>query len=314
MRHFLENGPATPAVRHDTRLEQTHWATNRSKAWPTLRDFAFDHRSQLVDIATGSGSTAARIGAFKCLCLDTALRVADGRDGYGVLCDDRLGCDAFYAAAGTGLWIGRPVERPRRQPLEVEIGDDFGSSLAEWPAEHVAKVLCLYRPDDPDELRARQEAMVKRLAGAAARANGLDFLLEVVPSKFGPMDEVMTAAIVDRFYAIGVYPDWWKLEPMVSEKAWRLACDAIASNDPHCRGILVLGLDAPARDLHTSFGVAARHDLVKGFAVGRTIFTDVARAWMAGTVTDDAAVTRLAETFAGLCTARDEASAGRRGP
>ncbi len=313
LRHFLENGPATPAVRHDARLEQIHWATNRPKAWPSLRVFAFDHRAQLEDIATGCGSTAARIGAFKSLCLEAALRVADGRDGYGVLCDDRLGRDALYAAAGTGLWIGRPVERPGTQPLEVEIGDDFGSSLAEWPAEHVAKVLCFYRPDDPDELRARQEATVKRLAGAA-RANELDFLLEVVPSKFGPIDEVMTAAIVDRFYAIGVYPDWWKLEPMVSEKAWRLACDAIAANDPHCRGILVLGLDAPARDLHTSFGVAARHDLVKGFAVGRTIFTDVARTWMAGTMSDDAAVTRMAETFAGLCTAWDEASAGRRGP
>ena len=313
LRHFLDNGPATPAVRHDTRLEQIHWATNRSKAWPTLRVFAFDHRSQLVDIATGCGSTAARIGAFKSLCLDAALRVADGRDGYGVLCDDRLGRDALYAAAGTGLWIGRPVERPGTRPLEVEIGDDFGSALAEWPAEHVVKTLCFYRPDDPDDLRACQESTVKRLA-EAARASGLDFLLEVVPSKFGPTDEAMTAAIVERFYAIGVYPDWWKLEPMVSNRAWQLACDAIAANDPHCRGILVLGLDAPARDLHTSFRVAARHDLVKGFAVGRTIFTDVARAWMAGTMTDDVAVARMAETFSGLCAAWDEASAGQRGP
>ena len=233
---------------------------------------------------------------------------ADGRAGYGILCDGRLGRDALFAAAGTGLWIGRPVEKPGSRPLEVEIGDDFGSALAEWPAEHVVKALCFYRPDDPDDLRACQEATVQRLA-EAARANGLDFLLEVIPSKFGPVDEAMTAAIVERFYAVGVYPDWWKLEPMVTDRAWQLVCDAIAANDPHCRGILVLGLDAPARDLHASFRVAAGHDLVKGFAIGRTIFADVARTWMTGTMSDEEAVTRMADAFAALCTAWDEARA-----
>ena len=308
LRHFLDNGPATPAVRHDTRLEQIHWATNRTRAWPSLRVFAFDHRSQLEDIAARSGSAPARIGRFKRLCLDAALRVADGRAGYGVLCDGRLGRDALYAAAGTGLWIGRPVEKPGTRPLEVEIGDDFGSALAEWPSEHVVKALCLYRPDDPDDLRARQEMTVKRLA-AAARANDLDFLLEIVSSKFGPTDEAMTAAIVERFYAIGVCPDWWKLEPMTSDAAWRATCEAVDTHDPHCRGILVLGLDAPAADLHASFRVAAGHHLVKGFAIGRTIFADVARAWMAGTVGDDEATTRMADNFAGLCEAWDEARA-----
>ena len=309
LRHFLDHGPSTPAVRHDARLEQIHWSTNRARAWPGMRVFAFDHRTQLEHMAACCGSAPERIGAFKSLCLNAALRVADGRNGYGILCDGRLGRDTLYAAAGTGLWIGRPVEKPGTRPLEAEIGDDFGSALADWPAEHVVKALCFYRLDDPDDLRARQETTVKRLA-EAARANGLDFLLEVIPSKFGPTDEAMMAAIVERFYAIGVYPDWWKLEPMVSDRAWRMACDAITANDPYCRGILVLGLDAPVDDLHASFRVAARHDLVKGFAIGRTIFADVARAWMAGTMTDDMAVTRMAETFAGLCAAWDEACAG----
>ena len=170
------------------------------------------------------------------------------------------------------------------------------------------KVLCLYRPDDPADLRAGQEATVKRLA-KAARANGLDLLLELTPSKLGAADEPMTAAIVERFYAIGVYPDWWKLEPMTSDVAWRSTCAAIDTHDPHCRGILVLGRDAPADELHASFRAAARHDLVKGFAIGRTIFADVARCWMAGTMTDDEATTRMADNFARLCAAWDEARA-----
>ena len=309
LRDFLDNGSSTPAVRHDARLEQIHWATNRPKAWPSMHVFAFDHRAQLEDMARDYGAAADRIGAFKRLCLEAALRVAGGRDGYGILCDGRLGRDALYAAAGTGLWIGRPVERPGTRPLRTEVGDDLGSALAEWPSEHVVKVLCFYRPDDPEDLRADQEATVKRLA-EAARANALEFLLEIIPSKFGPVDDSTTAAVIERFYSIGVFPDWWKLEPMVSDKAWRRACAAIESNDPHCRGIVVLGLDAPFEDLRASFQAAAGHEMMKGFAVGRTIFGDVARAWMAGRMADEEAVARMAENFARLCEAWDAARAG----
>ena len=46
--------------------------------------------------------------------------------------------------------------------------------------------------------------------------------------------------------------------------------------------------------------------MVKGFAVGRTIFGDVARAWMAGGMGDGAAVARMAKNFTSLCEAWDE--------
>ena len=64
---------------------------------------------------------------------------------------------------------------------------------------------------------------------------------------------------------------------MKTDAAWANACAAITRNDPHTRGIVVLGLEAPTDELAASFAVAARHDLVKGFAVGRTIFADAAR-------------------------------------
>ena len=309
LRDFLDHGPAAPAVRRDTRLEQIHWSTNRARDWPGLHVFAFDHRAQLEDIARRCGCGPARIGAFKKLCLDAALRVAGGRAGYGILCDDRLGRDALFAAAGTGLWIGRPVEAPGSRPLRLEIGDDFGSALAEWPAEHVVKALCFYRPDDPAGLRAEQESTLGRLA-AAARANDLDLMLEIVPSRHGTVDETTAATVIERFYAIGVYPDWWKLEPMVSDAAWQNVCAAIGANDPHCRGVLVLGLDAPFEDLQASFDVAARHAAVRGFAVGRTIFADVARAWMTGELPNEQAVARMAGKFSRLSAAWDRVRTG----
>jgi 5-dehydro-2-deoxygluconokinase len=271
-----------------------------------MRVFAFDHRMQLEAM---EGATPAKIGAFKELCLKAALTVADGKPGHGVLCDSRLGRHALYAAAGTGLWIGRPVEWPGSRPLvlEPEIGPDFGG-LQEWPLEHVVKVLCFYHPEDDAATKAQQEETVVRLFHACRR-NRLEMLLEIIPSKVGPVDDMTSARVIERFYDLGVYPDWWKLEPFATDAAWANACGAITARDPHVRGIVVLGLDAPEDQLAASLALAARHDLVKGFAVGRTIFADAARGWLAGAMTDEAAVAMMVERYRRLCLIWDEARA-----
>ena len=301
---FLQRGVREPALRKGGELEQVHWSTNRKGDWNSMRVFAFDHRMQMEDLP---GATPDRIGRFKELCLDACLDVADGRAGYGLLCDGRLGRDALYRAAGQGLWIGRPVEWPGSRPLtlEPELGPDFGG-LSEWPAEHVVKCLCFYHPDDSADTRALQEDTVKRLFHAARR-NRLEFLLEVIPSKVADVGADTTARVIDRFYDIGVYPDWWKLEPMRSDGAWRAACAAIESHDSHTRGIVVLGLAADEAALAESFRIAAQFPLVKGFAVGRTIFGAPARAWMAGELGDAEAVQKMSETYARLCRVWDEA-------
>ncbi|HQU67473.1 MAG TPA: 5-dehydro-2-deoxygluconokinase [Albidovulum sp.] len=306
LQFFLKRGVKEKALRKDRELEQIHWATNRKGDWSTMRVFAFDHRMQLEDIP---GADPKKIGKFKELCLEAAAKVADGKPGYGLLCDSRLGRDALYAAAGQGLWIGRPVEWPGSRPLtlEPEIGPDFGG-LDEWPLDHVVKVLCFYHPDDTAEMKAEQEAVVTRLFHACRR-NRLEFLLEVIPSKVAPVNDQTTADIITRFYDIGVYPDWWKLEPMTTEAAWKAASNAITTRDPHTRGIVVLGLGSGESELAESFSEAARHPLVRGFAVGRTIFAEPARKWMAGEVTDAAAVDEMAGNFDRLCKVWDKARA-----
>ncbi len=303
LQFFLRRGVITPALRKDQALEQVHWATNRHDDWSVMRVFAFDHRKQLEEMP---GATPDRIGVFKLLCLRAARQVATG-PGHGVLCDGRLGRDALYAAAGTGLWIGRPVELPGSRPLrtEPEIGDDFGG-LNEWPLAHVVKALCFCHPDDDAAMWDDQIATVQRLFHAARR-NRLEFLLEVIPSKVGPVDDDTTPRILDRFYNAGVYPDWWKLEPFATATAWAQAAAAIRARDPNTRGIVVLGLDAPEAELAASFALAAREPLVKGFAVGRTIFAQPARDWFAGRITDDQAVATMAGNYRRLCDLWDAA-------
>jgi 5-dehydro-2-deoxygluconokinase len=304
LQFFLKRGIVTPALRDDAALEQIHWSTNRRGDWPVMRVFAFDHRAQIEVLP---GATPERIGRFKELCLEACLFVARGKPGYGLLCDNRLGRSALHRAAGSGLWIGRPVEWPGSRPLELEpeLGPDYGG-LMEWPLDHVVKVLCFYHPDDDEAMKAQQEATVVRLFHAARR-NRLEFLLEVIPSKVGPVGEKTTAAVIRRFYELGVFPDWWKLEPMTTDGAWSETCRAIEENDAHTRGIVVLGLGASEDQLGRSFAAAARHDLVKGFAVGRTIHAEAGREWLSGSIDDATAVARMSDAYSRLCAIWDRA-------
>ncbi|KAB0675509.1 bifunctional 5-dehydro-2-deoxygluconokinase/5-dehydro-2-deoxyphosphogluconate aldolase [Aureimonas leprariae] len=306
---FLRRGVVRPDLRNDRELEQVHWATNRKGDWSTMRVFAFDHRMQLEQM---EGYTLEKGGAFKELCLKAAVGVQGGRPGFGILCDNRIGRRALHAAAGTGLWVGRPCEWPGSRPLtlEPELGLDCGG-LEEWARDNVVKVLCFCHPDDAPDLRAAQEETVKRLF-EASRRNGLEFLLEIIPSKVGAVDDATNATLIEQFYAAGVYPDWWKLEPLRTAAAWENAIAAIEQHDPRTRGIVVLGLDAPEAELAASFEVAAAFDLVRGFAVGRTIFGDAARAWMRGETDDAAAVTEMVRRYARLCEVWDAAREAAR--
>lgn len=306
LQFFFKRGITRPDLRNDAELEQVHWATNRAGDWSSVKTFAFDHRMQLEEMA---GYTKDKGGAFKELCLQAALDVQAGQQGYGILSDNRIGRAALHAASGSGLWIGRPTEFPGSRPiqLEPELGVDLGQ-LREWARENVVKLLVFCHPDDDAATRAEQEEVVKRL-WHASRRNGLEFLLEIIPSKVGTVDDMTTATLIQQFYDLGVYPDWWKLEPFKTAAAWQNAVEAIERNDPYTRGIVVLGLDAPEAELAASFAMAAKQPLVKGFAVGRTIFGDAARAWMAGDISDADAIDMMRGRYQRLCEIWDQARA-----
>ena len=218
-----------------------------------------------------------------------------------------MGQEALFKVAETELWVGRPVEWPGSLPLQVEpaLGADFGG-LSEWPRDHVVKLLCFCHPDDDEILWQAQIQTVQRLF-QACRRNKLEFLLEVIPSKAGLVDDVTTAKVIQRFYHEGIYPDWWKLEPLLTDAAWRNVIAEIKRNDAHTRGIVILGLGESEEKLAQSFSIAASYPLVKGFAVGRTIFAEVAKKWFLGEKKDAEAIYEMAKNYKKLCDIWDKA-------
>ncbi|WP_018183600.1 bifunctional 5-dehydro-2-deoxygluconokinase/5-dehydro-2-deoxyphosphogluconate aldolase [Kaistia granuli] len=304
--HFLENGSEQRALRKDAALNHIHWATTRRAQPDTLMALAIDHRSQLEAVADRLKVPREKIAGLKALAVDAAARVAKGRPGFGMLLDSTYGQKAFPRAAEQDFWIGRPVEQPGSRPLDFDHLPDLGSHLAEWPIGHTIKCLCFYHPADSDELKARQERELLRVADAA-RTVGRELLVEIIAGKHGPLTETTVSSILARLYELGIKPDWWKLEPQTSSAAWRAIERVIEANDPYCRGIVLLGLEAPEHELVTAFRAAAATPLVKGFAVGRTIFAEAAENWLSGRIDDQAAVDDMARRFGKLVAAWEAA-------
>jgi 5-dehydro-2-deoxygluconokinase len=300
LQYFLEHGSSERALRKDAAINHVHWATTRRGQIPSLMALAIDHRSQLEDLAGGDAKLLAKIPAFKALAVKAAVQVANGRPGFGMLLDDKYGRDALYAAGGQkDFWIGKPIELPGSRPLQFEFSQDLGSRLIDWPVDHCIKVLCFYHPDDAAELKAQQIEKL-RAAYDAARKIGRELLVEIISSKHGALTDDTMARAVSEIYDAGIKPDWWKLEPQASQAAWAAIDTVIETRDPYCRGVVLLGLEAPQAALEAGFAAARQSRTVKGFAVGRTIFAEAAKGWLAGTVSDEAAVADMAARFGAL--------------
>lgn len=301
LQFFLQHGSPHRALRNDVAINHVHWATTRRPQAETLMALAIDHRAQVEAMADEAGVPRERIPAFKRLAVDAAARVAKGAPGFGMLLDGRYGREALFRAGDHGFWIARPLEVPGSRPLRLETDADgsLGATLNEWPVDHIAKVLAFYHPDDDAALKAGQEATLKR-AALACRQVGRELLVEIICSKNGSVGDDTMANVMRRLYEIGIKPDWWKLEGQPSAAAWAAVDAAIAQNDPYCRGVVLLGLDAPAAELEAAFRLAKGASTVKGFAVGRTIFGEAARGWLAGKLDDEAATAMMAERFGQL--------------
>ncbi|ULT68287.1 5-dehydro-2-deoxygluconokinase [Pseudomonas sp. BC42] len=292
----------------DPILQRLHQVSVPRKAWKQLFVFAFDHRGQLVELAQHSGRELKAIAQLKQLFIEAVQRVEAElrRRGIeadvGLLADQRFGQEALNAATGRGWWVARPVEVQGSRPLAFEHGRSVGSNLIAWPQEQIIKCLVQFHPDDEPLLRLEQEAQIRGLY-QASQVSGHELLLEIIPPKDlpGAHPEVLYRSL-KRLYNLGIYPAWWKIEAQSAEE-WKKLDELIQERDPYCHGVVLLGLNASAEALAEGFRQAADSRTCRGFAVGRTIFQEPSRAWLAGEIDDATLIHQVQGTFEQLINA-----------
>jgi len=296
--YYLANSASIAKPDQDTQLNYLHRVTTHSRTWSDLHIHAFDHRIQLEDMVQVAGAPLSRIPVLKNHLLSATHKVIAQMNLHntsGILCDGKFGQDVLNAATGTELWIARPVEQPKAIPLEFENGQSIGTILGSWPLEHIVKCLVFYSRDDADGLKTAQDQKIIELYDACCHSHH-QLLLEIIPPKERLSVGESLFNSITHMFALGIRPDWWKLPCMEAE--WVVKIDAlIRAETPHCKGIVVLGLDAPVDELAAGFKAFKGCELVKGFAVGRTIFGKPALAWLAGEINDEQLIEQVAANY-----------------
>ncbi len=299
--YFLANAAAIPRPDQDTTLTRLHRVTAPRTPRDEVLAFAFDHRNPFFDLAQRAGADESRLPALKKLLVAAVAETESARQlqgSVGILCDDRYGQAALNAATGRGWWIGRPVELPGSNPLQFDRGRSVATTLVSWPAEHIVKCLVYFHPDDAIEHRLEQEAQIRALYDAV-QASGHELLLEIIPPRHLPRTDDTVLRSIKRLYNLGIYPEWWKLEPMTPAQ-WQAIDALVAERDPHCRGIVLLGLNASIDVLAAGLRDAQASRWCRGFAVGRSIFQEPSSGWLAGTIDDAELKRRVRASFEAL--------------
>ena len=279
---------------------------------------AFDHRGsfqkKLLGISGAPNPEESRriSDAKKVIFEGFQQAVSEGapKEHAGLLVDEQFGADIARQARREGYILAMPVEKSGQNEFDFEYGEEFGKHIEEFDPTF-SKVLVRYNPDGDREMNATQIVRLQVLS-TWLHERGRKFLFELlVPAEPSQLAQVggdeerydkelrpglMVQTIIDM-QAGGVEPDVWKIEGIDR----REACEGIAKtvrregrDDVAC---VVLGRganeDAVIHWLKQGAGVRG----YIGFAIGRTIWWEPLKAYLAGDADRAAAAKTISENY-----------------
>jgi myo-inositol catabolism protein IolC len=280
---------------------------------------AFDHRGSFQKKMFGiegdpTPEETETIADAKHLIFEGVLEaVARGADpgATGVLVDEQFGSDIPRRSPQHGLTLAMPVEKSGQNEFDFDYGEDFGAHIEEFDSDF-SKVLVRYNPEDDPVLNERQLGRLKRLADWL-HEHDRKFLFELlVPatdsqlaSFEGETDrydaemrpELMRRAI-EEIQNAGIEVDVWKIEGVdETEDAAMLAHQTRSGEGRDGVACVVLGRGASNAKVEHWLEAAAPIDGFIGFAIGRSIWWDALKSFLANELERDAAASDIAEHY-----------------
>jgi myo-inositol catabolism protein IolC len=244
--------------------------------------------------------------------MEEAVRRGAEAGATGVLVDEQFGSDIPHRAKQAGLKLAMPVEKSGQNEFDFQYGDQFGEHIENFDLDF-SKVLVRFNPDDPDtEMNERQLGRLKVLADWLHAHDG-KFLFELlVPatedqlaSVGGDEDrydaelrpELMRRAI-EGCQQRGVEVDIWKIEGVdAREDAQMLAEQARSGADRQGVTCVLLGRGASTEKVEQWLQAASTVEGFIGFAIGRSIWWDGLKGWLAQDLDRAAAVSQIADNY-----------------
>jgi myo-inositol catabolism protein IolC len=258
--------------------------------------------------------------------MEEAVRRGADSSTAGVLVDEQFGSDIPKLAKERGLVLSMPVEKSGQDEFDFQFGDQFGEHIERFdPA--FAKVLVRYNPDGDAELNQRQLRRLKRLADWL-HAHDRKFLFELlVPAEQAQLDsvggdsdrydaelrpELMRRAIED-VQNYGVEVDVWKIEGVdTQEDAEMLARQAGAGGGRENVKSVLLGRGASEAKVDHWLQQAAPVEGFIGFAIGRSIWWEPLKRYLAGDLERESAASQIADNYLRFVKVYDDAESAAR--
>jgi myo-inositol catabolism protein IolC len=280
---------------------------------------AFDHRGSFQKNLFGvqgepTPEETERIADVKHLIFEGML-VAVGRGAEagatGVLVDEQFGSNIPEQAREHGLKLSMPVEKSGQEEFDFQYGEDFPAHIEEFDPDF-SKVLVRYNPDGDAAMNEEQLGRLKRLADWL-HSNGRKFLFELLvpatPDQLASVGgdgdrydaelrpELMRRAIEGAQNA-GVEVDVWKIEGVDEQSDARMLAEQ-ARSGPGRDGVtcVLLGRGASTEKVEQWLREAAPVEGFIGFAIGRSIWWDALKGFLAGDLDREAAANQIADNY-----------------
>jgi myo-inositol catabolism protein IolC len=284
----------------------------------SLYILAFDHRGSFQKklMAIEGSPTADQTGqitdAKRVIFEAVRLAVSDGvpKESAGVLVDEQFGTDIAREANTEGFALAMPVEKSGQDEFDFEFGAEFGKHIEDFDPTF-AKVLVRYNPEGDREMNARQLGRLKELSDwLHQRGRKLLFELLVGPEPH-QLERVagdenafdtgirpgLMLTTIEEVQNAGIEPDIWKIEGLDRREDCERVAERARSGGRANVACVVLGRGANDEAVTHWLRQGAGVPGYIGFAIGRTIWWDPLKAWLAGDAERSVATKQIADNY-----------------
>jgi len=278
---------------------------------------AFDHRASFQRKLFGIEGTPTpeereRLREAKGIILDGLLAAAESAPPgtVGALVDEENGAEAAREAKKRGLPFAMCAEKSSVPEFDFEFGEDFASHIEAFEPDFV-KILARYNPEGDRAVNRRQAERLARLSDYLAPRETKYLFELIVPPEPHQLAELesdseryasemrpqLAATAIAELQEAGVEPDVWKVEGLETAEDCKLVADAARAGGRDDVALVVLGAGADEATVAHWLRQAATVDGFVGFAIGRTIFWDALKGWLAGDIDRETAVRTIADNY-----------------
>ena len=272
LNYFIQNYQDSQIL-YGLEMERLHQKTELGSARDhELLVMAFDHRNQFEDDVNRLGIETHLIKEFKNQVFEGFLKVRedDSSPALSILVDPIYGKDIIRASQKRQIQYGMPVEEAGVFPVSWINDQQIYTQVLKSPSTGFIKVLWKYHADMDAITKQVQMTQLKELSLSCLELDRKLMLELIIPDDFEHNGQALTT-VMDEVYQSGIYPYWWKIAAVDSQKEWDLLTAKIDQYDLSAGVVILGGGDSPDK-FENWFRIAKPSQHCVGFAIGRSIF------------------------------------------